>query len=44
MSVGKDQGRVWGKKTVGMPAGHPKDRTKAKSQPRLKGYKKRPKR
>ena len=43
MSIGKDQGKVWGKKTVGMPSGHSKNRTKAKAQPRP-GYKKRPKR
>ena len=46
MSVGKDKGKDWGRKAVGMPAAasHPKDRTKAKAQPRLKGYKKKSKR
>ena len=48
MSVGKDKGTKWGKKrgpsSGGMTGNIPKNRTKAKAQPRLKGYKKRKKR
>jgi hypothetical protein len=44
MSVGKDKGTKWGKKRTAPHAGTPKDRTKAKAQPRLKGYKQRKRR